>query len=174
MLIFDFWGCVYLLDVWFWICVPESPRVPMCCLRNFWGSHREAGLWVLCKVKTMKVLVIQLCLTLFDPWLLLQMALKYAKRELYRKFQVNWTMNFNYIGPFLVVNEQVPKYRGFLQGILDDCLLYSWTLAGCSALKCGDHRLPALILSCHPPDSAPTFSSATSFSLSLSFLDVLL
>ena len=39
----------------------------MCCLRNFWGSHREAGLWVLCKVKTMKVLVIQLCLTLFDP-----------------------------------------------------------------------------------------------------------
>ena len=39
----------------------------MCCLRNFWASHREAGLWVLCKVKTMKVLVIQLCLTLCDP-----------------------------------------------------------------------------------------------------------
>ena len=67
MPIFNFWGCIYLLDVWFWICVPESPRLPMCCLRNFWASHREAGLWVLCKVKTMKVLVIQLCLTLCDP-----------------------------------------------------------------------------------------------------------
>lgn len=33
------------------------------------------------------------------------------QKEIYRKFQVNWTMNFTYIGMFLVVNEQVPKYR---------------------------------------------------------------
>lgn len=58
--------------------------------------------------------------------LLLQVALKYAKREIYRKFQIELNYEFHLsFGMFLVVNEQVPKYRGFLQGILDDasCIL---------------------------------------------------